>query len=99
MGLCDSIARQAKGSHGSRERSCRILAKSIYRELKLNGFGPKDIVAIATELLGLVTEELRPAGADQGSTTEQPTDTEASIILPLDEESATEARTSARSAV
>ena len=45
----------------------RILARSFYRELREGGFSPKEILAASTELLELVTQELRsdahrPAG-------------------------------------
>ena len=40
-------------------RGKRILAKTIYRELRGAGAGEREIIAIATELLGLVAEDLR----------------------------------------
>ena len=40
-------------------RSKRILAKTIYRELRESGVDERDVLAIATELLGLVAEDLR----------------------------------------
>ena len=43
-----------------RNRSVRILAKSIFRELKLQGYDDKQIVALATELLSEVTDQVRP---------------------------------------
>ena len=42
-------------------RSKRILAKTIYRELKESGAGERDVLAIATELLALVAADLRDA--------------------------------------
>ena len=44
-----------------RNRSVRILAKSIFRELKQQGYDDKQIVALATELLSEVTDQVRPA--------------------------------------
>jgi hypothetical protein len=41
-----------------KNRSVRILAKTIYRELKSQGYGDRQIVALATELLTEVTEEM-----------------------------------------
>ena len=41
-----------------KNRSVRILAKSIYRELKSQGYGDKQIVALATELLSEVTDDM-----------------------------------------
>ena len=40
-------------------RSKRILAKTIYRELRESGVAEKDVLVIATELLGLVADEMR----------------------------------------
>ncbi len=40
-------------------RALRILAKSIYRDLRENGLGERDVMALASELLGLVTTEVR----------------------------------------
>jgi len=43
------------------ERSSRILAKTIYRELRSSGLDEREVLAIASELLGLVAEEVRAA--------------------------------------
>jgi hypothetical protein len=45
-----------------REKALKILAKSIFRELRTNGYQPREILALSTELLGLVSTEIRPAG-------------------------------------
>ena len=37
----------------------RILARSFYRELRANGYTPAELVAVSTELIELVTLELR----------------------------------------
>ena len=39
----------------ARIRAVKILAKSIYRELEAQGFDEKQIVSLATELIGEVT--------------------------------------------
>lgn len=44
---------------GERDRALKILAKSIYRELKAYGYEPRQIVALSTELISLVTREMR----------------------------------------
>jgi hypothetical protein len=41
-----------------KNRSVRILAKSIFRELKTQGYDDKQIVALATELLSEVTDDM-----------------------------------------
>lgn len=40
-------------------RALRILAKSVFRELKSSGYSRSDIVAFATEMLSLVSSDLR----------------------------------------
>ena len=39
----------------------RILARSFFKELRENGYDHNAVVAISTELLELVTQELRTA--------------------------------------
>jgi hypothetical protein len=41
-----------------REKALRILAKSIFRELKMQGYDSKQVVSLATELISLVTTDL-----------------------------------------
>jgi hypothetical protein len=43
----------------NREKALRILSKSIYKELRQNGYEPKQIVALATELISLVTSDIK----------------------------------------
>jgi hypothetical protein len=43
----------------NRERALKILSKSIYRELRQNGYEPKQIVALATELISQVTSDIK----------------------------------------
>lgn len=40
-------------------RAARILAKSIYRELRATGFGEREVMAVASELISLVTADVR----------------------------------------
>jgi hypothetical protein len=42
------------------ERAMQILSKSIYKELRENGYEPKQIVALASEIISLVTTDLGP---------------------------------------
>lgn len=44
-----------------REKAVKILAKSLFRELKTNGYDNRQILALSSELLGLVTTEIRPS--------------------------------------
>jgi hypothetical protein len=43
----------------NKERALKILSKSIYKELRQNGYEPKQIVALATELVSLVTTDIK----------------------------------------
>lgn len=45
---------------GERDKAVKILAKSIFRELKMNGYETRQIVALSSELLGLVTSTIKP---------------------------------------
>jgi len=40
-------------------RGARILAKSIYRELRDSGIEERELLAIATQLIGLVAQDIR----------------------------------------
>ncbi|MBL8608529.1 MAG: hypothetical protein JNL38_14485 [Myxococcales bacterium] len=47
-------------TNGSRDpRALAILAKTIYRELRQNGYAERDVVVLASELLGMVTNEVK----------------------------------------
>ena len=46
----------------NRERALKILSKSLYRELRQNGYEPKQIVALATEIVALVTSDMNEDG-------------------------------------
>lgn len=46
-------------------RALRILAKSVFRELKSNGHSRSDIVAFATEMLSLVSSDIRGEAVDE----------------------------------
>jgi hypothetical protein len=49
----------ADPNHGpNKEKALQILSKSIYKELRENGYEPKQIVALATEIVSLVTTDI-----------------------------------------
>jgi hypothetical protein len=58
------------------QKGPRILARTFFAQLRSSGYTPHQIIGIATELLDLVTEELKqgekPADVTQ-VTTEPPT--------------------------
>ena len=42
----------------ARDRAIQILVRSLYRDLKAQGFEDKHILAVAIELVGKVTDQL-----------------------------------------
>ena len=40
-------------------KATRILAKSLFKELRGNGYSPNQILSLSTELIELVTQDLR----------------------------------------
>ena len=40
-------------------KSSRILARSFYNELRTNGFSRNEILAVSSEMLGLVTHDIK----------------------------------------
>ena len=53
-------AQQTPVSQGTteRNRAVRILAKSLYRDLRTQGFDERQIVSLATELISEVTQRM-----------------------------------------
>ena len=44
---------------GDRSAAARILARSFYRELRENGYTPRQLLSLSTELIELVTQDLQ----------------------------------------
>ena len=44
-------------------KATQILAKSLFKELRGNGYSPNHILGLTTELIDLVTQDLRDANA------------------------------------
>jgi len=42
-----------------RAHGARILARSFYKELRENGYTPKQLLALSTELIDLITQDLQ----------------------------------------
>ena len=42
-----------------RAAGARILARSFYRELRENGYTPRQLLALSTELIDLITQDLQ----------------------------------------
>ena len=43
-------------------RAARILARSLFRDMRQNGYNSTQILALATELIDLVTQEMKGQG-------------------------------------
>ena len=42
-----------------RAQGARILARSFYRELRSSGYTPRQLLALSTELIDLITQDLQ----------------------------------------
>jgi hypothetical protein len=49
---------QSNNSAANHQKALKILAKSVYKELRQNGYEPKQVVALASELISLVTSDM-----------------------------------------
>jgi hypothetical protein len=67
--------RDAFAIRGERNEAVKILARSIFRELRQNGYTPPQIVGISSELIGLITAEIRPGHANDVEPPQRPIDT------------------------
>src|SRR3954462_4492369 len=50
---------EAPQASGDRSAAARILARSFYRELRENGYTPRQLLSLSTELIELVTQDLQ----------------------------------------
>jgi hypothetical protein len=53
-------------------KGTKILAKSLFKELRGNGYSANQILGLTTELIDLVTQDLRDASAAEAQTESQP---------------------------
>jgi hypothetical protein len=49
----------ASVSSFDRSAGARILARSFYKELRSSGYTPKQLLALSTELIDLITQDLQ----------------------------------------
>ncbi|MFH1130790.1 MAG: hypothetical protein V1754_05605 [Pseudomonadota bacterium] len=49
------------------DKALKIIAKSLFKELKLNGYDTSQIVSLSTELIGLVTSDIRAEGQEEAA--------------------------------
>jgi hypothetical protein len=58
--MAQLIERDSPGARrAEKEKAVKIIAKSIFRELKSNGYEAREIVALSTELLELLSTEIK----------------------------------------
>ncbi len=48
------------------QRALRVLAKSVFKELKRTGYSRGEMVGFASELLDLVTHEMKTDAGEEG---------------------------------
>ena len=56
---------QADLPRSERDKAVKIVAKSVFRELKANGYDARQMVALATEIISLVTAEMNDRSDDR----------------------------------
>jgi hypothetical protein len=61
--MAQLIEREAATARVEKDKALKILAKSIYRELKTNGYEAREIVTLSTELLDLLSTEFKTDAA------------------------------------
>ena len=63
--MSEKLANQSESTSPSsipsldRSAGARILARSFYRELRSSGYTPKQLLALSTELIDLITQDLQ----------------------------------------
>ncbi len=55
-------------------KGTKILAKSLFKELRGNGYSANQILGLTTELIDLVTQDLRDANAAAAAMANEPKD-------------------------
>lgn len=53
---------KTEGGQGRDARAARILARSLFRDMRQNGYSSPQILALATELIDLVTKDMHGEG-------------------------------------
>ncbi|HVP68826.1 MAG TPA: hypothetical protein VMT17_16360 [Anaeromyxobacteraceae bacterium] len=48
-------------------KGTRILAKSLFKELRASGYTANQVLSLSTELIDLVTQDLRSQGGEAGA--------------------------------
>jgi hypothetical protein len=57
--MAQLIERDVATARAEKDKAVKIIAKSIFRELKLNGYEAREIVTLSTELLDLLSSDIK----------------------------------------
>jgi hypothetical protein len=60
-------------------KGTKILAKSLFKELRGSGYSPNQILGLSTELIDLVTQDLKSDGEAPVATDDAPKDWRAAM--------------------
>ncbi len=63
--VLDREALEKPQGRGERDKAIKILAKSIYRQLRDSGYETREIVALSSELIGLITTDIKPEASSK----------------------------------
>jgi hypothetical protein len=53
------MPREALAQPRERDKAVKILARTLFRQLKTDGYDARQIITLSSELIGLVTTEFR----------------------------------------
>ncbi len=53
----------AANRRNAEAEAARVLGRSFYRELRSNGYTPKELLVVCTELIDLITKDVPAPGA------------------------------------
>jgi hypothetical protein len=56
------MSENGQNAGGRDSRAARILARSLFRDMRQTGYSSPQILALATELIDLVTKDMRGEG-------------------------------------
>jgi hypothetical protein len=63
-------------------KGTKILAKSLFKELRGNGYSPNQILNLSTELIELVTQDLRDEHAQAAAAAQAAAVNDAAVVQP-----------------
>ena len=63
-------------------KGTKILAKSLFKELRGNGYSPNQILSLSTEHIDLVTQDLRDEHAQAAAAAQAAAMNDAAVVQP-----------------